>query len=285
MMGDVKRGTLGVEGFELDYTIEGRGRDVLVIGSSVYYPRTFSAALREQVRLIFMDHRGFGRATRPAAVEDFELERLTADVEALRQALGLGQVVVVGHSGHGYLALEYAKRYPEAAAGVVMMAISPDSSPASFAAADQYLEESVCPTRKALLASSMARMEAEMAAEPERRFIVYSLRSGPRIWFDPTYDARPLWDGVTVNAAMFDHVWGTVFRTLDIREGLAALDVPVLVTLGRYDYWNPPHLWEGARGWFHDLRIRIFERSGHTPQLEEAEAFDAELMGWLRDKL
>ena len=30
-----------------------------------------------------------------------------------------------------------------------------------------------------------------------------------------------------------------------------------------------------------DLTIRIFEKSGHTPQLEEPDHFDEELMGWL----
>ena len=82
---------------------------------------------------------------------------------------------------------------------------------------------------------------------------------------------------------MFDYVWGSLFKTLDITEGLAALDVPVFVGLGRYDYWNPPHLWDAVRGHFRRLRLRIFERSGHTPQLEEADAFDRELLAWLKE--
>jgi len=32
---------------------------------------------------------------------------------------------------------------------------------------------------------------------------------------------------------------------------------------------------------FANLRIRVFEKSGHTPQLEEAAYFDRELINWL----
>jgi proline iminopeptidase len=39
-------GAVSVEGATLQYRVEGRGCACLVIGSTVYYPRTFSSALR-----------------------------------------------------------------------------------------------------------------------------------------------------------------------------------------------------------------------------------------------
>lgn len=278
------RGTVPVAGFELGYSIEGSGPTALVIGSAVYYPRTFNDHLRQHLRLVFVDHRGFGNATAPYTEADFLLDTLLEDVEAVRQALGLGQVIIVGHSGHGYLALEYAKKYPQHVSHIVLIALSPDSTPASFEAADRYFEESVDPQRKALYAESMAHLESDIAADPQHRFIHYSLRSGPRIWFDPTYDARTLWQGLNVNPEMFDYVWGRLFRELDIFTGLDALEQPVFVALGRYDFWNPPQLWEAARPHVRDLRIRVFERSGHTPQYEQPDDFDRELLAWLGER-
>jgi proline iminopeptidase len=32
---------------------------------------------------------------------------------------------------------------------------------------------------------------------------------------------------------------------------------------------------------FRDLTVRVFERTGHTPQLEEPALFDAELLRWI----
>jgi proline iminopeptidase len=55
--------------FKLQYCIEGTGAPVIVIGSAIYYPRTFSQHLRKYLRLIFMGHRGFTapQAPLPAA--------------------------------------------------------------------------------------------------------------------------------------------------------------------------------------------------------------------------
>jgi proline iminopeptidase len=280
----IQQGSVTVDGFELGYSIEGSGPNALVIGSAVYYPRTFSAHLREHLRLIFVDHRGFGKAIAPYSNASFELNVLIDDIEMARQALGLDKVIIVGHSGHAYLALEYAKAYPQHVSHVVLLAISPDSTVESFAAADQYLEESVDPERKAALADSLSHLAADLQADPKRGFIHRSIRSGPRIWYDYTYDARHLWAGVETNTEMFDYVWGKLFRELDITVGLEDLKLPVLLGLGRYDYWNPPHLWNVVREKFHDLRIRVFEKSGHTPQLEQPDDFDRELLAWLEEK-
>jgi proline iminopeptidase len=278
------QGSLKVGAFELDYRLEGTGRDVLVIGDTTYYPRTFSAALREQVRLIFVSHRGFGRAIAAFSQSEITLDALVDDVETVRKHLGLGKVAILGHSGHAYMALHYAKRYPDHVSHVILLAISPDSSMESFQAADRYLEESVCPERKAALAESLSHLEAEIATNPDNAFVLRMLRSGPRIWFDHTFDARPLWQGVKVIPQVVDYVWGMLFRTLDITAGLDHVTQPVFVGLGRYDYWNPPQLWDRVRDQFHDLRLRVFERSGHTPQLEDVAQFDRELLGWLADK-
>ncbi len=52
--------------------------------------------------------------------------------------------------------------------------------------------------------------------------------------------------------------------------------------LGRYDYFNPSCFWEEHLSFVSDFTVRIFEKSGHTPQLEESDNFDEELMKWLR---
>lgn len=40
-------GSITVGKFELKYQIEGKGMPALVIGSAIYYPRTFSQSLRD----------------------------------------------------------------------------------------------------------------------------------------------------------------------------------------------------------------------------------------------
>ena len=81
---------------------------------------------------------------------------------------------------------------------------------------------------------------------------------------------------------MFGHVWGNLFAEIDVTDGLEQLDLPVFLALGRYDFIvAPPSSWDPIKSKFRDLTIRIFEKSGHTPQFEEPELFDEELLDWI----
>ena len=246
-------GTIPAGPFNLAYRVEGVGQPVLVVGSALYYARVLSPALRACVRLAFVDHRGFGRPHAPYGPADYTLDAVLDDVEAPRQRLGLGRVVVLGHSGHGLLALEYAKRYPEGVSHVVVVAAGPGHAP-----------------------------EHAAAAEPGRRFVAFCLAMAARSWADPAFDAAPLWHGVRPNMDVVDHLWGEALRDLDVGAGLAELAAPVLLAAGRLDYLVAPvSAWGPYRAAFRDLTVRVFEGSGHTPPFEEPEAFAAELVGWL----
>ena len=278
-------GTIDAGGFKLRYSIEGVGAPTIVIGSARYYPRAFSQHLREHLRLVFLDHRGFAHAPADIDPASFELETLVDDVERARQELGLGRVAVIGHSGHGYMALEYGKKYSTNVSHVVMIGIAPDLSAGSAEAAERYWQESVSPERKALFEANLQRLpDDELAKLPfSERFIGAYIRNGAKTWFDPKFDSTPLWEGIELNE-VFERVWGEVFPAIDITKGLDALDRPVLLALGRYDFLlAPPSSWDRVRPAFRDLTVRVFERSGHTPQLEEAELFDTELLGWMRN--
>src|SRR5499426_2921861 len=65
------------------------------------------------LRLILHDHRGHGRSEW-VPVEQCTQDQLVADVDGVRQALGLGPVDVLGISWGGFLGLMYAARHPRA---------------------------------------------------------------------------------------------------------------------------------------------------------------------------
>lgn len=260
----------------------------MIIGSSIYYPPTFSQSLRQQLQFIFVDHKGFVIPTSAVNNTEFELNVLIDDVERFRQALGLKRIIVLGHSGNSYIALEYAKKYPQYVSHVVMLGISPDLSLEGKAAAEQYWQDSVCPERKAAMERNIREFSDEQIAQlpANQRFMREYLRNTPRIWYDYNFaGAKNLWEGVQMNMQMFDYVWGIVFRDIDITQGLDQLNKPVFLGLGRYDFLvAPPSAWDAVRSKFKDLTIRVFEKSGHTPQLEEPELFNQELLQWLSSR-
>lgn len=278
-------GTIAAGDFRLQYRIEGTGRPTMVIGSAKYYPRVFSQALRKQLRLVFLDHRGFAPSPGHVDTTEFALERLVDDIERARQELRLGRIAVIGHSGHALMALEYAKKYPFNVSHVIMLAMAPNLSPAIVEAAERYWQESVSPQRKAAMEDNLRRLpDAELAKlPPGEAFIRSYVRNGPRIWYNPRFDSSSLWAGVEINMEMFGHVWGRVFRDIDITQNLAALDRPVFLALGRYDFLaGPPSSWDPIRPQFRNLTVRVFEQSGHNPQIEEPDLFDDELLRWIQ---
>src|SRR5512139_1787412 len=76
--------------------------------------------LADQYTLIFYDHRCNGRSE-GADVSTMTIDNLTADADALRQALGYDQWAVLGHSFGGNVALEYALRYPQNLSRLILM--------------------------------------------------------------------------------------------------------------------------------------------------------------------
>jgi proline iminopeptidase len=279
---EVKEGYLQSGVFELRYQIEGEGIPAIVIGSSMYYPSTFSQELRKTFQFVFLDHKGFVPTEKPVTKEQYKLEAILEDVELARVKLGLGKIAIIGHSGHGFMALEYAKKYPNVVSHIILIGMGPSNSEENHHLSNEYFNDSVSPERKAILENDMGCLSEELKNNPERAFITFCLRLGARSWYNPTYDAKALWEGVQVNMPIIDYLWGEVFRDIDITKNLNLLEAPIFLALGIHDYLVAPfYTWQPLRNQFENLTIKLFEKSGHSPQLEEAALFDSELKSWL----
>jgi proline iminopeptidase len=280
-------GTISAGPFRLPYRIEGTGHPTIVIGSSRYFQRAFSQNLRDHLRLVFMDHRGFAPSPGPVDTSEFELEKLVDDVERLRQHLGLESVAVIGHSGHAYMALEYGKKYPENTSHVVMIGIAPDCGEASAELAEKNYQTLADSDRLAAEQENLLTLpDAELAKlPPDEAFVRGYIRNAARVWYDPRFDCTPLWQDVKINMDMFEYVWGKLFAEIDVTKDLENFDRPVFLALGRYDFIvAPPSSWDPIKPKFQNLTIRVFEKSGHTPQFEEPELFDEELLSWMNQQ-
>lgn len=277
-------GSISAGQFQLRYRIEGTGIPALVIGNSLYYPRVFSQQLRTELRLVFLDHRGFARPAGQVDTTHFALDTLIEDMERARSTLKISRMAVIGHSGHAIMALEYAKKYPQHVSHVIMIGIGPDMSAASSAATAKYWRDSASAERKSILEENRRRIPDSLIARrsPSDQFILRYVRNGPRSWYDARFDSSPLWKGSNVNTDVMSYVWGQVLPRIDFTKGLDDFDIPVFLALGRYDYLvPPPSAWDTVRSKFRNLTVRIFEQSGHTPPYEEASLFDKELLAWL----
>jgi len=173
----------------------------MVIGFPAYYDRVFSQNLRSHLRLVFLDHRGSAPSPGRVDTTEFALETLIDDIELARRTLNLGRIAVIGHSGHAFMALEYAKKYSANVSHVILIGIAPDLSTASAEATDKNWQNLASPKRKAVMEKNLRLLPDEQLAQlpPAERFIRSYVRNGPRTWFDPWFDASPLFEGVVAN--------------------------------------------------------------------------------------
>ncbi len=272
---------LNRDNFCLKASVNGNGPVAIVIGSHKYYPRTFSENLKSKLQLVCADTKGFVPASENHMESDFTVDKLVQDIEAIRASLSADKIILIGHSIHAFMAMEYARAFLDRVSHLVLIASSPITGPEIYKEADRYFEESVCPERKAAFATSMQRFNES----GDQSFVARLLSFGPRIWYDENFDASKLWEGIEVNSVGARIIWGSMFADYDLAQALKAIKCPIFLALGRYDYFNPLHLWGKYREHALDLTVRIFEKSGHTPQLEEPDNFDEELMRWLDNKI
>ncbi|MFC5244641.1 alpha/beta hydrolase [Streptomyces atrovirens] len=114
------------DGIRLAYHRKGSGGDqplVCVPGGpmmpSAYFGDLGGLAARQE--LVLLDLRGTGDSAGPADPAGFRVDRQAEDIEALRTALGLERLDLLGHSASGDLVLAYAARYPERVRSLVLV--------------------------------------------------------------------------------------------------------------------------------------------------------------------
>jgi proline iminopeptidase len=281
------RGTVTANGIDFDYAIEGDGPVCMVVGDATPVERAISDRLRARLRLAFLGSRMSTPEERVGDVTRVTMDTLVADIEAMRQALDLGTVCVIGHSISGVLALEYARRYPENVTGVVMHATPPFYNDRLGASVTAYWDTAASAERKALRRRDREAMPEDSLRKlpPGEALKLRYITSAPVYFHDPAYDPAWILEGVTWNVPAWDQMFGSIMPPFDMADGPPAT-VPVFLALGRVDFAVPHHVWDDTeRAKISDLTLHLFDRSGHYPMLEEHELFDDALLEWMDSHL
>jgi len=275
-------GFVEVDGTKLDFIVEGRGKPCLIIGSSIYYPRTFSQVLQDHFQLYFVDMRWFAKKYSPVNLADFTIQTIVDDIEKVRSELKLEKVILMGHSIHGAISFEYAKQHPDRVSNLVMIDAPNLAGNVDQDIAISDLWNTASAERRDMQNKNwqiLANMKNLSPAELEVE--TYCLMS-PEYWYNPTYDARWLWQGMALNTDILHYLYNTVFSNYHMFKDGLRVPVPTFLAQGKYDYVYPYTLWNGYDT-IQGLTIKIFDKSGHTPQLEENVLFDTELVKWINE--
>jgi len=218
--------------------------------------------LAERMQLVYVDHRGQGRSAR-GPKETYTLDNNVEDLEALRQHLGLGKVVVIGVSYGGMVALTYASRYPDSVSHLIAVVTAP--SYRFLARAQQILAERGTDEQRAVGDILWAG-----AFENEEQLLNYYTVMGPL--YSLKFDAEKAKESRARGIRSVDAInegFGGFLRTYDLTDELHKVTAPTLVIGGRHDWICPPEFSEEIARLIPHADLRIFENSSHSVAADE----------------
>lgn len=269
--------TLHVNGVRLTYDDAGSGTAFVTLhggpgmGSRKGDWATFGP-LTDTYRLVSYDQRGNGDSE---GREPYSHEQLTADLEALRQTLELGKMVLLGGSYGGYIALEYALTHQENLHALILR---------DTAANNRYKDTSMERALTSGLPMDRERLERLFAGRVESdedfRESFRMIQPLYNVTRDPEAEAARL---AAIPFRFETHNWAFSRNqpTFDLTERLRSVQVPVLITVGRHDWITPLEASEELHAVLPKSELVVFEHSGHSPQLEETERYLAVVRDFL----
>ena len=241
------------------------------------------APLADERPVIWYDQLGSGRSDQPADTSLWRVDRFVAELDAVRAALGLDSVVLLGQSWGGALAVEYLASAPRA--GVVAAVLSSPlvSTPRWIADADTLRAALPEAVRAVLDAEEAAgRLDSPAYAAATDSFYARHVR---RLAVPP----EPACEGITSNGTVYRQMWGPTefnatgsLRTWDRAADLPRLTLPVLFTAGEFDEARPSTL-EAFAATMPDARLVVLTGASHSAYREKSAEYVAAVRAFLRE--
>jgi proline iminopeptidase len=228
-------------------------------------PRASFGRLADTYRVVVFDARGSGESEGNGT---FSHEQWAADIDGLRQWIGAERIIMAGGSYGGFMAMEYAIRYPERVRALVLRDTSPDNSHEKLA-------------RDNAFASARVRLDLDRF----NRIFDGRVRDNDDLrdcWreilplYDFSYDPTVVEERVATTLYRYEahnYAFSVNIHHYDLKPLLPQISCPTLITVGRTDWITPVACSEVIARLVPDSRLVIFEKSGHSPQIEEAEAW------------
>ncbi len=265
--------TLKKEHYTLTYLQKGdtTKTPIMVLGSAIYYPKLFQNPIFESLNLIFATHIGFSKVDPEKSAHT--LANVVEDIELIRKELNIDYMYLLGHSGHGFMAMAYAETYPQYVEGVILSNLAPTNQKQRQDQSISFFEETATPERKAYFYKEIAKLEDDIKNNPDKRFSSMNIRMQAHSFYDFTYDGAYLWDDLPNNMPALDHLWGEAFAEYDTDKFFKQWKKPVILLLSDYDYLvAPTSLWDEYSNKY-KVPVVKFDHSGHNPMLEEPKAY------------
>jgi proline iminopeptidase len=223
--------------------------------------------------VILYDQLGSGRSDRPNDLALWRTDRFVEELDAVRKALGLSKVHILGHSWGGTLATEYLLTKGQQGVRSVILSSPLISTPRWLADTRRLRLTLPEPVQSALNKCEAVETADEPACVAANDVFEEHFVRGAK-----ALPAVPECEGVTGGDEVYRHMWGAgeftatgLLRDYDRTDRLGELKLPVLFLAGRHDEAAPETVADFERR-VPGARMRVLENSAHaTYRTETAE--------------
>jgi L-proline amide hydrolase len=268
--------TAGRRSFE--YIARGHGPATLLVhpggpGLTYHYLRPLLGLATSHLRVILFNPRGVGGSWGPRQTDDYTVQNQALDVEALRRALDIDELHLLGFSAGGFAALEYAHRYQAKLVSLLLCGTA--GSAEEIRQANRLMLGAASPKQRKRLAE-LTKAEAFDTKEYEQLTAAIAQPFSSRFLTSPPKDLKASKLSKKVYRAMMTRtgdefaVDGTLARW-DGRKYYSKIEVPSLVLVGRYDFFL-----EASREMADRIvpaHLRVLPQSSHLAHLEQPRLF------------
>jgi proline iminopeptidase len=280
-------GSVDVPGGRIWYKIVGAGDrpPLLVLHGGPGMPHDYLEpleALADERPVIFYDQLGCGKSEKPDDVGLWNIDRFVEELDSIVTWLQLERFIILGHSWGSMLATDYMLTAPRGPVGLIL------AGPCLkvewwLRDAEEY--------RRALPGNAHKILdEHEAAGTLDSGEYGEATMAFYRFHFcrlDPWPVAlQRTWDGLAL--PVYNTMWGpTEFHQTgnlggyDRTDRLHEIALPTLFTCGRYDEASPETT-ARYQSLVPGSELVIFEKSSHTPHLEENRSYIKELRSFFK---
>lgn len=209
------------------------------------------------VRCIGIDWRGFGKSDKPFT--GYTIDRLADDIRAVVEALGLQNIVLLGHSTGGAIAFHYVARHGSAGVkGLILLdAAVPVGLPT--ATAEQFINMTL-QDRPHMLQELTDQFFFQYATEPFKQ------------WFFHLGLEAAGWSTIAIM---------NMLSQLDLNSDIAAIDVPTLILHGLQDHIVPYAQAEQLSKQLSNAQLVPLVNGGHGAFWEDKQMVNDTILKWL----
>ena len=286
---DLKPGTgyIDVPGGKVWYQVVGTGHrtPLLVLhggpGGSSYYLKPLGA-LGDDRPVIFYDQLGGGRSDKPSDTTLWKMERFVDEVTAVRNALGLRRVHILGHSFGTLILADYLKAKPKGVRSVIfaspvldvpgyiedvkgLLQQMPDSTQRIITEAEKNGTTDSPAYQAAMMTFYQRHLARKLPWSADVDSTISQLNPGPYVYMQGPSE-------FTINGTL---------KSYDATASLREIPVPTLFVSGQYDEVVPSRVRK-----FQELAPgsdrEVIANAAHFMMQDQPAAFVSTVRDWLR---